>query len=306
MRRKLIKIGNSTLLLSVPREWVISNNLSKGDEVEISPDQDKLTIWCDSRIMKEKLSMDFTDFKDVLARLIYAIYRSGVDQVQLRSKDPVLIDSIKSIIWKEAVGFEIMDQGDNSCTIVNVSGKTDDFQNMLRRLFLITLTMGQESQACLRKNSGIQNVLYLEQENNRLATILIRSLNKYGSFGFKKLGPVYYIIQELERIGDQYKFMSQYFVKRQKNNLGRVHIKLFDDSNLLFRKIYELFYNFEPKNVQEIRELRDTTVRGILDLFSKKPNEDELILLHHSLNIATRSFDLLNSIFILRMNETGK
>ena len=73
MKRKLIQIGNSTLLLSMPREWVISNNLSKGDELEIQIDQDKVTVSCDSRRQKEKLSMDVTGFKDMIPRLLYSV-----------------------------------------------------------------------------------------------------------------------------------------------------------------------------------------------------------------------------------------
>ncbi len=301
MKRKLIKIGSSTLLLSMPREWVVANNLSKGDEIELATDTDKLTIWCNSKLKKEKLVLDISGFEAMLSRLIYAIYRSGIDQVEMRSDNPALIDKIKSVIWKEAVGYEIIDQGKNSCTVVNVSGKIEDFHNIMRRLFMVTLTMSNESVSSIKKKSGIQNILFLEEENNRLSTMLIRSLNKYGSFGFKKVGPVYYIIQELERIGDQYKFLSQFLMRNPKASFRPRVLGIFEDSSRILRLVYELFYSFQTKNVSEIRDLRDRTIDRIREGFEQKPNEAETMLLHHSLNITTRAFDMVNSIFIIRI-----
>ncbi len=302
MKRKLIKIGNSTLLLSVPREWVITNNLTKGDEVEIVVDQDKLSVWCDSRLKKEKLVLDITDFREMMARLLYAIYKSGIDEVEVRSKDPALIDKIKSVIYKEAAGFEILNEGKDFCTIVNVSGKIEDFHNMVRRLFLVTLTMGQESVSSMKKNRVIENILYLEQENNRLTTILTRAMNKYGSYGFKKIGPIYFVVQELEKIGDQYKYMAQYFIKKNKKpTLRPSTIKVLEDSSQLLRIIYEFFYTFNAKKLEEIRDMRQDIVDKANDLYGQKLTDDEMVLLHHSLNIATLSFDLTTSIFILKV-----
>ncbi len=302
MRRKLIQIGKSTLLLSAPREWVKQNNLSKGDEVEVDADNDKLTIWCDSRAKKDRLVLDVTEFKDSLGRFLFSMYRRGIDEIELRSKDPAFLNRMKSVIWGEAVGFEIVDQGEGYCRIVNVSGKIEDFNSLLRRLFHVTLTMGNESLDALKKNDGLENVLYLEHENNKLASMLMRAINKYGSFGFQKTGPLYFIVQELERIGDQYKYMAQFFIKKRgKILLGDDVLKLFEESSATLRQVYELFYTFHPEKPQKLREMRNKLVEKILKQFAKKPSGAEIIILQHSLNIATRSFDLIMSIMVLRV-----
>ncbi len=302
MRRKLIKIGNSTLLLSLPREWIVANNLVKGDELEVEIDEDKLYVWPDSRKRREKLSMDVTEFRDTLPRLLYSLYRSGIDELEIKSKDPKLIEKVKSIIWKEAVGFEIIDQKNDSCRIVSVSGKIEDFENIMRRLFLVTLTMGEESIAALKRSGSMENIIYLEQENNRLTNVLIRAINKYGSHGFRKIGPLYYIIQELEKIGDQLKYMAQ-FLSHKKGKLvfRNSMVSLFEESLQILRKVYELFYKLNQEKAYEIRKMRNELVEEILKNYQKKLPEHELILLQHSLNIASRSFDMVSSIFILRI-----
>lgn len=298
MRRKLVQMGESTLMLSIPREWIVSHNLSKGDELEIEIDEDKLSVWPNTKLKKEKVSLDVSDFKETLPRLLYSLYRSGIDELELKSKDEHLVDKVKSVIWKEAVGFELIEQKPDSCRIVNVSGKLEDFNNMLRRLFLVTITMSEECAASIKKNDGIENVLYLEQENNRLANVLIRAINKYGSHGFKKIGPLYYIIQELERIGDQYKYFAQYLISK-----GKWKIKndaILESASKILRLTYELFYRFEAGKIEEIRKARNELVA---EVSKKRQNifEEEKEAMHCALNVASRSFDMVSSIFILRI-----
>ncbi len=302
MKRKLIKIGDSTLLLSVPREWVKANNLMKGDEIEISQDNEKLVIWPEAKAKKENIVLDVTGFKELTARLLYSMYRRGLDEIELRSSEPMFIDNIKKVVWGETVGFEIIEQGKGYCKIVNVSGKIEDFDNIIRRLFLVTLTMGEEMKSSLRKGSGFQNILYLETESNRLTSMLLRAVNKYGSYGFRKIGPLYYIVQEVERIGDQYKYMAQHFMRRKSRLEAReMAMKLFDEAVLVFRKIYELFYEFSPEKASGIRKMRNDIIAKLLIHHTKKLSNDETVTLHHSLNIVTRAFDMEMSIFILRI-----
>ena len=44
MKRKLVKQGTTTLMISLPSKWLKNNALNKGDEIEISDDQNGLII----------------------------------------------------------------------------------------------------------------------------------------------------------------------------------------------------------------------------------------------------------------------
>ncbi len=304
MKRRLIQIGKSTLLLSVPRDWVKSNNLAKGDEVELNTDQDKLSVVCNSRVTKQRLGLDISGYKGMLPRLIYGLYRAGYDELELNSQDPSQIDKVKAIIWKEAVGYEIMEQKGDKCTIVNITGKFDDFDHLLRRLFLVTLTLADEAAAGLGKGgSSMEHVVYLEEENNRLATMLIRAVNKYGSFGFKKLGPLYYIIQELERIGDQYKYIAQNFIGRESQSAKLVTTAILSQAGQLLRSVYELFYNFHTENIEAVKSRRDAAVSALLKARKKPLSWDDRLVVEHALCISGRAFDMVNSIIILRVEQ---
>ncbi len=300
MKRKLIQIGNSTLLLSVPRDWVKANNLSKGDEVEIVAENEKLNVFCESRSKKERLTIDLHDYKGMMPRLLYATYKMGIDELDLRWQAPTMLEKIKSVIWKEASGFEIIDQSQNHCTIVNVSGKIDDFSNLIRRLFLVTLTMAEETIGAVQKKGSMKNILYLEQENNRLTTILTRAINKFGSYGYRKIGPLYYVVQELEKIGDQYKYLAT-SIESMEPSAKKEIIELLEQSSALLRRVYDLFYTFKGEEAEVIKDQRNELINKISKQFNNKLTPYETMLLSHSLSIITRAFDLTTSIIILKL-----
>ena len=44
MKRKLVRLGGNTLMVSMPAKWVKMHSLSKGDEVYIEQDGEMLAI----------------------------------------------------------------------------------------------------------------------------------------------------------------------------------------------------------------------------------------------------------------------
>ena len=60
------------------------------------------------------------------------------------------------------------------------------------------------------------NIAFLEEANNRFTTTCRRLLNKKGYKEYKKLGPLYYMIEELENIADQYKYLCKCLGNRNK------------------------------------------------------------------------------------------
>ena len=55
MKRKLVRQGSSTLMISLPSKWVKSNNLDKGSEIDIDEKENVLEISVER---KEKKSRD--------------------------------------------------------------------------------------------------------------------------------------------------------------------------------------------------------------------------------------------------------
>ncbi|MBI2176127.1 AbrB/MazE/SpoVT family DNA-binding domain-containing protein [Candidatus Woesearchaeota archaeon] len=297
MKRKVIQIAGSTQLVSLPRQWAKAHNISRGQEIDVQEDGNKVVISANTAPAFEKAEIDVSELNGMIARFIHALYKRGVDELKVYFGKPELMVKVQEAISKEAVGFEVLEQGPDNCTIRYVSGSLEEFDSVLRRTFLLLLTMSEQTYDTLKAANyqQMKNTAFLEEANNRFTTVCRRHLNKLGTSTYGKIGPLYYIIEELEKVADQYKYICQHF-----SNLQDRKIKINDDvlgtfavSNKMLRVFYELFYKFDTEKIVQLKALRDKVVENAHKLFEKRLSHADYWLLHHSLVLANMMFCLV-------------
>lgn len=178
--------------------------------------------------------------------------------------------------------------------IKNVSGSTEEFESVLRRTFLLTLAMTEEFLASIKKGdySHLKNVAFLEQANNRFTMLLRRHINKNGRVSYDKIGPLYTIVEGLENLADQYKYTCQYFSQNVagKAELKKETIELAQKANQMLREFYEVFYKFDDEKLVRLKATRNAIVQGSFVLLKKPLNAQDIMMIHHSINVAQRVF----------------
>lgn len=306
MKRKVIQIAGSTQLISLPRKWAVAHNVKKGAELEVQEDGNKVIVSTDTTPAIEKAEIDISDFGDMIPRAIRSLYKRGVDELKVTFKEPEMAAVVQEAIAKEAVGFEILEQGQNYCMVKYVSGVIEEFDSLLRRIFLLLVNMAEDSVSAFRKGnySHLKNAALLEEANNRFTIICRRALNKRNSaFNFKKLGPVYYIVEELEHIADQYKYICHHFANLSSTNvkLNKEVVDLFESASRLIRLYYELFYKFDTSKIVALKNERNRIIERAHDLFKRKLTYADYWLIHHSIDITNRVFCLLGPYLVLTL-----
>ena len=305
MKRKVIQIANSTQLISLPRAWAKRNNVQKGQELDIREDGKTVVITSGDSQIIEKAEVDISSLGDMAQRAIRALYKRGIDELKVSYSTPELLVRVQDAINKDVVGFEILEQGSNYCIIKNVSGNIEEFDSVLRRTFLLLLSMADESLNAIKAKDyeRLRNIAFLEQANNRFTMICRRSLNKNGNASHNKVGPLYYIVEGMENIGDQYKYLCNYFdgfgdknAKIRKEFLG-----LYEKSNNMVRTFYEIFYKLDEEKVAGMKKARNAIVDDVHHLLKKHPTPNESMLLHFSLTIAQQVFNLMGPYFVLNL-----
>ena len=136
MERKLVQHGESTLMVSLPKKWTKSQNLNKGDSVDISALPGKLIISKNKIKTKErveKIILNTSNYEN--ARTILGeLYRRGIDRIEIEFKDSKTIYYIQLIV-KSMAGFEIITQNDFSCVLKRLLKETainlDELQNKM-------------------------------------------------------------------------------------------------------------------------------------------------------------------------------
>lgn len=305
MKRKVIQIANSTQLVSLPRKWTQKYGVKKGDEIEVEEKGNRILLSIDKGLEINKKEIGAEKLGLMLSRCIYAIYKQGVDEIRVNFNSQASLKIIQDSLGKETVGYEIIDQGENYCVIKNVTGDLEDFNSILRRTFLVLMTMANESLENIRKGDFIhlRNVAFLEESNNRFTTTCRRLFNKKGSSEYVYIGPIYYIIEEIENIADQYKYLCNYLngLKDKKIKINGEVLELCSRVNGMLRAFYDVFYKFDEKKLADIASERKIIVEKGLDLFNRKMSNADYVIVHHQMTIMQKVFCLIGPYLVLRL-----
>ena len=310
MKRKVIQIAHSTQLISLPRKWALEHGITKGDELDIQEKGDRLIISTD-RIPETQtpIELHIKSLEPMTVRVIHAMYKRGIDEIKVNFDKPSELELIQSALGKETVGYEIVEQNRTSCVIKNVSGDLEDFDPILRRTFLLLITLADEGLIALknRNSQDMKNVLPLEESNNRFTTTCRRFLNKRTSE--ELVGPLYCIIEALEKIADQYKYVYSYLTSLDLNKAKILpsSIKIFESVNTILKLFYNTFYKLDKDKISEIGRLRKEVVKEWYSVIAnhKKYNSADLAIISNMLVIAQQVFNITGPLLALKGQSLG-
>ena len=309
MKRKVIQIADSTQLISLPRKWCLQNSIKKGDELEVEVDGTKVTVSCRPDAKLEHAEISMKDYGSLVARVLHALYKRGVDEIRVTFEKPDDIILIQSKIKNETVGYEIVEQDSKGCVIKNISSSLMGFDTMLRRTFLLLINMADEcAQSLARKDvSLLKNIINLEESNNRFTSLCRRYLNKYGAPDNQKVGPLYRIIEELENIADEYKYLIQGLSKTGEDiKVSKNIITRYETLAQMLRLFYDAFYKFDSKKVTQIGEMRKQVIEDWHRDLATMKGRSEIMLMHHSVVIVQKIFNQLGPLFVLQLGNEQK
>lgn len=286
IKRKVIQIANSTQLVSLPRQWSKKYNVQKGDELEVEEDGDQIIIKTDSTPRVKNITVDVSGLTPRLAdRFMARAYQKGYDEIIVKYDKPELAIAIQNKI-KELLGFEVMEQTKDTLLIRSISHKIEiDFDSTFRRAFLIVLDMGNTCLEAFSKGDKktLNNLFYKDFDVNKFCYFCLRSINKgfHREFGTYIL---YYLIESLEDVGDEYKALAKHLAKinTRKKNL----IEMISKVNQLTKLGYEFFYKPEKSMAVSAINLHNEIREEIKNLLTTKDINEAAAL--NSLDLIAR------------------
>tara|TARA_Y100000034_G_scaffold130212_2_gene188069 strand:- start:339 stop:1259 length:921 start_codon:yes stop_codon:yes gene_type:complete len=303
--RKIIGFGKSSFVVSLPKPWLEKNNLAKGCSIKIEEENGALKIWPETTSEKaiSKVSVDIDSLGPFVVRYIHALYKTGIDEITLNTNGPGLLQNVQKALRNQVIGFEIIEQKQNKCVIRNVSVELEGFSQMLRRTFFLISSMGDESYTAIKEGEfdRLSDILIMEDATNRFTMSCRRILNRHGSKETKYVGPLYYLVEELENIGDEYKYVCQYFIKHKK--IPQKSLELYQATNKLFKIYSELFYKFSFNEAAKISEERKRIVDLATDLIDKSKGADTYML-HQIIIITQKIFNQVGPLFSLQIDHS--
>ena len=151
--RKVQKVGYSTLIVSLPKDWVEEVGLKQGDIVSFRRESDGgITVY--PGLTKERESFryiidaDLCDSPNLLTRIITANYLTGHDTIQIVSKKELSSRHLEEVraVSRRLTGLGIVEQNLKSVTLQSFVDPTKfPIYGLMRRLQIILSSMLEQA-----------------------------------------------------------------------------------------------------------------------------------------------------------------
>lgn len=270
MKRKVVKHGPSSLIVSMPSNWAKRNNITKGSEVDVTEEGKRLIISAENPLDTQhmEIDVDVTGLdRTSLMFMIRTLYRLGYDGLNVKFENTLVPYyksgeklSVISVLYEEVnrlIGYEIIQEKGNFCIIRDLEAATmKDFDKVERRIFLLMMDAATQLVEGAKNQDAVMLKMIEERHNTitKFVSYCLRLLNK-GRYVSMDVAYHYHIIATLDRLTDMIKYAARdvlaYSKKLQKETLALLEVV-----NRHLRLYYELFYNFNKEKVVELSQSR--------------------------------------------------
>lgn len=235
--RRLQKIGSS-ILVSLPKEWIDANNLDKTNQVEIETNQNNLSIRTQlSKRPSKEIEISYPLPKgESIVPTITGAYLLGFDIIRIVSKSPISFSDRESVrgSMRRLVGMEIIDEDATNISVQFLLDETSvNPQNILKRMSSIALGMFSDVVSSLETGdkTNLQTIANRDAEINRQYFLLVRLIRSTimdtrlaGVYNLENIDILDYRIaaNTLEIAGDTVVELSESLIK---SNLSKIELK---------------------------------------------------------------------------------
>ncbi|MBD3164543.1 hypothetical protein GF323_05035 [Candidatus Woesearchaeota archaeon] len=292
MRRKVIKQGNNTLTITLPREWTSKHGINAGDELDIDKLDNTLVISGHGEFKEKKIQVDITGLdRTTILVLLQGLYRFGYDKIEIICDDNMVVHhrvgkkkNVSELIYEitnRFVGAEVVSASARRFVVKRIAEESmADFDTVLRRIFfLLNEMMDTFVDACKKGDLELMKTIEFKHVNiKKFINSCLRLLNKFGMPSPSKNCFYFNIISSISKAEDVIKNNSRYFVKYEMKSKTPMYFSLLGDIKEHVKMYYALFYKYDLRKIAKLNENRDL-FRERLFKCRKDLSKDENILI---------------------------
>lgn len=298
MKRKVIQLAGKTHVVSLPSKWVQEHHIKKGDDIEVMEEGSKLIIATRKGATGGFAKISVGGLGSLTTRVVGALYKAGYDEVEVLFDSIEELKKIQDVVREGFVGFEVIEQGRHFLRCKRISQlEESEFEILIRRLFLIILSMARDSLDALQKKDRewLQVIITQDKDVNKIADFCRRVLNM--KFGFESTGPDYFITEQLENIGDFYKNICKHSLTLSSLSADPELVKIYKEINNYFDSFYKVYFKFDLKELAKLADKQLDLTKRIGKLNEALPRK-ELHVLFLLNNVLQATFDLNGPLMV--------
>ena len=181
--RKIMALGKSSLVISLPKEWLKINNLERGNNVTVTIQKDRsLSVHPSKEVIERvnevNLSIEADEPGEFIIRRVIGCYLNGYDTIRLKSKNIFNVQQRSSI--RRIVRSLYMRIIESSANLVVFQTLLDEsmasVQSGIERMHIITSSMGQDVLNAMKEwdEELARSVISLEEDVDQFMYFLLR------------------------------------------------------------------------------------------------------------------------------------
>jgi len=300
MKRKIIRLGTTTQVFSLPAKWSQKYGVKPGDELEMEEYGNKLIISTQKSISIAGKSIDLTKLSTLLKRIVGAHYIAGYDELKITVGDIAKSRQIQARA-KDFIGLSVVNQGKDFVELKEISSaNSESFEPIMRRVFLLLLSIGEESEKAINSSeTDLEYLNDLESNINNFTDYCFRIINKRGFGENKLMNGTYCVLNNLELIGDAYKRIIQY-IGEHRIRLNPGERQAYSDINRLFKDLYELYYDFSYEKATRVACARDDIIKRLSTRQKNARSAKEAVLLERLESLADLMINTLGHVLVIK------
>ncbi|MFQ5620853.1 MAG: AbrB/MazE/SpoVT family DNA-binding domain-containing protein [Candidatus Nanoarchaeia archaeon] len=306
MKRKIVKHGSATLTISLPSKWAKKYGIKPGDSLDIEEAEGALLIKCPTfRESVKEAYIDLSEFNKIGKRSLRALFKGGCDTIRIKYNQPETFSKIILPTLNQFIGFEIMKQDTGSCLVKEISGLTEntELDGLIRRMLHILKCLASDCAQAAKSNHTelLKDIAQRDVNVNRAANFIRRLLNKRGTTRIRELPVVYYTVEQLENLGDEYKHLCRYILEMEYNTVSDDVVHLLDEASKAIGEFSTLYFKFSVKIAHDLSMWHNAMQKKIKSLNPKAI--EEVIIINHLANMVRLVNNLLGPLLTLRLPD---
>jgi len=181
--RKIMALGKSSLVVSLPKEWIESNGLDKGDLLNLAVQRDlSLLIQPSLRVKDEGrrivVELDESASSDSIFRIVIGCYLNGYNDIVLKSSNIFSVNqnqAIRNVV--KSLYLRILSSNASSVTLQTLMNESmANIFDGIERMHLITMSMCYDIVKAMRSwdLELARSVVALEEDVDQFMFYLMR------------------------------------------------------------------------------------------------------------------------------------
>ncbi|MBW2964687.1 AbrB/MazE/SpoVT family DNA-binding domain-containing protein [Candidatus Woesearchaeota archaeon] len=297
MKRKVNRVGQNTLTVSLPSDWVKQNSLKKGDELELDASGVNLIISVGGKQSKQETRVDLTGQDEMVRRIVAAVYKGGYDEAIVRYSGPKQLELIQACIDRHLADFDIVEYLPDAVRLRAIWRlDSEQFMTIFKRVIYSIKTSATDSLTALQKNdTELMKIIVIRDKSiDKYTDFCRRTISKNLQTGFNRPHCVYYILEALEIIGDLYKDLCSE-VSNKELVLGKYFLNFLKEVNVFFGFFSDLFFDFSMDRIAELGRER-VRINKLADSLVKDLKKHEIVPYYIVRNIFNSTFEMKSAL----------